>query len=718
MLPEPGRELRRLGRAAAALEHAQRGLAVPALLVEARGLEHELARLALLVGRLRAAARGLLGDHLVERPRGAQPVVRLGERLGGLPVEGALRVALARPAVIAGLLEHLGRDALPPGLVVAVGRLQPLALQHVDPARGLELPGPDVERRAAVSRLLQRVADLGRAGEVLGLLEVLDGLLEHAAVEAGSPASACSPLRESFAAARALLAALRERPTPVASSLPLPPLLAVAPLAGRSGPSSPRRTRTAAKSTAAPTPAARSARAGPRGASRARGRSSPRAGRPRRAARASDPARRARARSPAAIPKPPSARSGKARSRQTRRNAVGTRTSGAARTPSEVASAGRRDALRPPPPSYTAAVRPRGRASPCTRALRPRAGAPRPRCRPAPTTIRTPRSSASRSPFGSGRSGGRRPGAGERRSVAVVSALGPPPGAAARHLAIERTGRRGRARGHAVVRDAVAFQASPTSSRSLARARAAPQPADRANLGAPAASSSRALPALPLPAPARGFVRLPMLDRWDGSTRASALLPAFDGLLLLPLDGGAPRRLAFPLYAFYYEGDPSAGVRPGVLESFVTWPELASGDDDGDGRADVFALSRYDVAVYRGGPDGLPPAADPARRNCGPSRTTRSCASQAREPLRPTSTATATDLVQHKTFGTLLHWPRHDEHLAAWAPASARARRPTRASRAAAASAPSSSRTSTATAGWKPSSCSSPSAPCSSCARC
>ena len=37
------------------------------------------------------------------------------------------------------------------------------------------------------------------------------------------------------------------------------------------------------------------------------------------------------------------------------------------------------------------------------------------------------------------------------------------------------------------------------------------------SLGAPAAPRSHALsPALPLPAPARGFVRLPMLDRWDG----------------------------------------------------------------------------------------------------------------------------------------------------------------------------------------------------------
>ncbi|HEX2483984.1 MAG TPA: VCBS repeat-containing protein [Myxococcota bacterium] len=249
-------------------------------------------------------------------------------------------------------------------------------------------------------------------------------------------------------------------------------------------------------------------------------------------------------------------------------------------------------------------------------------------------------------------------GSGER--VAVVSALGSPPDER-RHLAIY-----GPAPGGGVARevvldvpaDAVAFDVAdlePGGPPELALLYA-----DRLtvqSLGAPPAPRSHALsPALPLPAPARGFVRLPMLDRWDGSTRASALLPAFDGLLLLPLDGGAPRRLAFPLYAFYYGGDPSAGVRPGVLESFVTWPELASGDDDGDGRADVFALSRYDVAVYRGGPDGLPP--QPTRRV-----TLRPFTDD--EELRFLASSVSlfapdldgdgrADLVQHKTFGTLL----------------------------------------------------------------
>lgn len=248
-------------------------------------------------------------------------------------------------------------------------------------------------------------------------------------------------------------------------------------------------------------------------------------------------------------------------------------------------------------------------------------------------------------------------GRGER--LAVVSVEGSPPDER-RHLAIFAPGADGgvvREASLELPRAAVSFDLAdlePGGAPELALLHADRLTVQTLGDGAPAA---RALsPALPLPPPTRGFLRQPFLARWDGSARPSALLPALGGLLLLPLDGGAPRPLAFPLYAFYFGGDESAGVRSGVVQSFVTWPELASGDDDGDGRADLFALSRYDVGVYRGGPEGLPPA--PSRRvTLRPftdDEELRFLASSVSVFARDLDGDGLTDLVQHKTYGTLL----------------------------------------------------------------
>ena len=85
-------------------------------------------------------------------------------------------------------------------------------------------------------------------------------------------------------------------------------------------------------------------------------------------------------------------------------------------------------------------------------------------------------------------------------------------------------------------------------------------------------------------------------------------------------------------------------------------PRLATGNDDGDGRPDLFALSRYDVAVYRSGPEGLP--AQPSRRvTLRPftdDEELRYLASSVSLFARDLDGDGLADLVQHRTFGTLL----------------------------------------------------------------
>lgn len=163
-------------------------------------------------------------------------------------------------------------------------------------------------------------------------------------------------------------------------------------------------------------------------------------------------------------------------------------------------------------------------------------------------------------------------------------------------------------------------------------------------------------PALPLPPRTRGLGRQPLLAPWDGDGQISALAPALGGLAHVPLRGGPVRLLGFPLVTDYLAGDDDAGVRPGMLEARILWPELARGDDDGDGRADLLALSRYEVAVYRTGEGGLPPSASrrAALRPFSAEEELRYQATSASLFARDLDGDGLVDLVLHRTFGTLL----------------------------------------------------------------
>lgn len=118
---------------------------------------------------------------------------------------------------------------------------------------------------------------------------------------------------------------------------------------------------------------------------------------------------------------------------------------------------------------------------------------------------------------------------------------------------------------------------------------------------------------LPFPARARGISRMPVAGNWNGDGRPVALLPTVDGGLLLDLQSGATRRLELPLIAQYRTWDPDlpGRVRKLMISEFH-WPVLVTGDDNGDGRTDLFALTRWDISIFHGSDEGLP--SQPSRR--------------------------------------------------------------------------------------------------------
>jgi hypothetical protein len=160
---------------------------------------------------------------------------------------------------------------------------------------------------------------------------------------------------------------------------------------------------------------------------------------------------------------------------------------------------------------------------------------------------------------------------------------------------------------------------------------------------------------LPLPPRTRALARMRAVADWEGTGRPAALLPALGGAQLVPLDGGRIRLLSMPIVSDYAVYDPAPSGERALLRAELEWPALARADDDGDGRLDLFALSRYAVHVFRGGPGGL--AIQPSRR-------LELAPFTPREELRHQTTDAslfATDLdgdgraelVVHRTSGTL-----------------------------------------------------------------
>ncbi|MCA9505637.1 MAG: VCBS repeat-containing protein [Spirochaetaceae bacterium] len=117
----------------------------------------------------------------------------------------------------------------------------------------------------------------------------------------------------------------------------------------------------------------------------------------------------------------------------------------------------------------------------------------------------------------------------------------------------------------------------------------------------------------PLPPHPWGIGRLELVADWQGDGRPSLLVPVLDGAWLVDWPAGGARRLRMPVHASYRTQHP---FLPALVSKWmiaeVTWPSIARVDDDGDGRTDLFALSRWEIGVHRAGPQGLP--IEPTRR--------------------------------------------------------------------------------------------------------
>jgi len=119
---------------------------------------------------------------------------------------------------------------------------------------------------------------------------------------------------------------------------------------------------------------------------------------------------------------------------------------------------------------------------------------------------------------------------------------------------------------------------------------------------------------LPLPDRPWDISRISIVDDWQDLGPPMALVPGLRGAWLValaepaePAEIAPPRLLPMPVYAAFKTKMPDLPETVWkwmIQETF--WPNLARADDNGDGRLDLFALSRWAIWIYHSGPDGLP----------------------------------------------------------------------------------------------------------------
>ncbi len=162
---------------------------------------------------------------------------------------------------------------------------------------------------------------------------------------------------------------------------------------------------------------------------------------------------------------------------------------------------------------------------------------------------------------------------------------------------------------------------------------------------------------LPLIPRTRGFSRIPMTGPWGAGGAPAALLPTLEGALVVDLADGETRRLVLPMQAEYTTQSPGLpDPSDPYLSAALAWPRLQRGDDDGDGRTDLYAFSRWTMAVYRSEENGLPEK---------PTREVDLRPFEADQELRPEQSRASyraidinrdglTDLVFHRSWGGLM----------------------------------------------------------------
>nr|MCS5636954.1 VCBS repeat-containing protein [Myxococcota bacterium] len=162
---------------------------------------------------------------------------------------------------------------------------------------------------------------------------------------------------------------------------------------------------------------------------------------------------------------------------------------------------------------------------------------------------------------------------------------------------------------------------------------------------------------LPLVPRTRGLSRIPMTGPWGAGGTPAALLPTLEGALVVGLADGEAKRLVLPIEAEYTTQSPGLpDPSDPYLSASIAWPMLQPGDDDGDGRTDLYAFNRWTMAVYRSGDNGLP---------TNPTRKVELRPFEDNQELRPEQSRATyraidinrdglTDLVFHRSWGSLM----------------------------------------------------------------
>lgn len=165
-------------------------------------------------------------------------------------------------------------------------------------------------------------------------------------------------------------------------------------------------------------------------------------------------------------------------------------------------------------------------------------------------------------------------------------------------------------------------------------------------------------PPLPLPARTWELSRVALVRDWDSDGRLEALAPSTDGARLLPLaEGDTAQELSLPVIADYGTPTLENYFRPGLLAGVISWPMFELADDDGDGRADLFAANRYELRVFRADAAGGLPREATRTRSFPPfsaEEERRHLASTLLAFVRDLDGDGRADLVVHRMVGELM----------------------------------------------------------------